>query len=349
MFGGLSERRAEALRWLAVLTVVGLGWVLYTMPPAFLHENALFAELIAQLDFRVFRPMYGITFYWLLTLEFGAVLAVALAMQLCIPVRRGESFFSSHVLNDLMWFVYSSVIYAFTTTVYVVWLVGFLEPYFASFHPAALDAIPVPIRFVLVLLLLELLVWSEHCALHKIPILWQFHAVHHSQTELSFFSDFRIHLVEHLWRATIVAVPMAALHIDLPLIVAYTIFDRWYSRFYHSNLKTHYGPLKYFMVTPQSHRMHHTNDPKYADRNFGRYLTLWDWVFGTQVKDWDVYPATGIDDRNFPLEEKRLSIRILWMPIVQHWYPVEVLARQAWRRLSGGTPAAAAGVRTPSE
>lgn len=349
MFEGLSERRTEALRWLAVLTVVGVGWVLFNMPPDFLRENALFTEIVDQISYRILRPLSGVTFYWLLTIEFGVVLAAAIALQYVIPVHRDQKTFSSHFFNDGSWFFYSTLNDAIVKTTYTVWLVSYLEPLVAPVRPAALEALPLGVRFVLSLLIIELLSWAQHYAQHKSPFLWQFHAVHHSQTELNFFSDFRVHLSEYLIRATVIAVPMTVLHMNLPTIVAFMIFERWYSRFYHCNLKTNLGPLKYVLVTPQSHRFHHTKDPEHQDTNFARYFTVWDWVFGTQSKHWNSYPATGISDSEFPLEQGKPSIRFLWLPLIQQFYPIKVLARQGWRRLFGEASIAPATMRTPSE
>jgi sterol desaturase/sphingolipid hydroxylase (fatty acid hydroxylase superfamily) len=235
----------------------------------------------------------------------------------------------------------------FVLATYVIWVSALLEPHFSSLRLTALEAWPIGFRFLVIFLFVDLMAWLQHYAQHKLFFLWQFHAVHHSQTELNFFSDFRIHFFEYPLRSTAYVIPLLVFHVAMPAVVAYAIFERWYSRIYHSNLKLNFGPLKYILVTPQSHRLHHIQDAHLRDLNFGRYLTVWDRIFGKQAKAWDIYPATGIEDDSFPMDTGRPSIRLLWLPIVQQTYPVKVLAFMAWRRLRGGA-CEARGLQSPA-
>jgi sterol desaturase/sphingolipid hydroxylase (fatty acid hydroxylase superfamily) len=105
----------------------------------------------------------------------------------------------------------------------------------------------------------------------------------------------------------------------------------WYARFYHSNIKTHLGILRYVMVTPQSHRIHHSRLRAHRDKNFGAIFSLWDHLFGTQYRRYDEYPETGLDNPEFP-HESELSWRkmtgMLWRQLA---YPFE----RAFKSLAG--------------
>ncbi len=79
--------------------------------------------------------------------------------------------------------------------------------------------------------------WAQHRVNHIVPWFWQFHTVHHSQKEISFFTDFRYHALEYVVRT-----------------VYFSIVRRWYTRFYHANIKTDLGPLRYVVVTPSALR-----------------------------------------------------------------------------------------------
>jgi sterol desaturase/sphingolipid hydroxylase (fatty acid hydroxylase superfamily) len=329
------ESRGKERRWIAFVSAVVFGSALYAALSGIAPQNSLIEELIAQIDYRVLQPLYNVTVYWLLTIEFGAGLAAVFALQILMPARPGEKIFSSHVLADGVWFFYANVMNAFVETTYVVWVSVVLGPYLSSLRLTSLETWPVGCRFLVVLLFIDLMRWLLHYAEHKVPIFWQFHAVHHSQTELSFFTDFRVHFFEYLLRSTFIVIPLLIVDVDLPAIVGYAIFERWYTHFYHSNLKLNFGPLKYILVTPQSHRLHHIQDASLRDMNFGHYLVVWDWIFATQSTAWDTYAPTGIEDASFPLERDRPSIRLLWLPLVQQIYPVKVLALTAWRRLRG--------------
>jgi hypothetical protein len=103
--------------------------------------------------------------------------------------------------------------------------------------------------------------------------------------------------------------------------MAFVIFQRWYTPFYHGNIRTNLGPLKYILVTPQSHRVHHSLDAGHRDTNFGALFSIWDFILRTQCKDFDVYPETGIEDKGFPHEAKLGMKNLLLTPFYQLLYP----------------------------
>jgi len=110
--------------------------------------------------------------------------------------------------------------------------------------------------------------------------------------------------------------------------VGFAIFHLWYTRLYHANIRTNLGPLKYILVTPQSHRVHHSLALEHRDTNFGSLFSFWDYLLGTQCQEYDVYPDTGIDDADFPQEQRLGLKRLLLTPIEQMLYP---LASSRWR------------------
>jgi hypothetical protein len=73
---------------------------------------------------------------------------------------------------------------------------------------------------------------------HHVSLFWPFHAVHHSQKHLSFFTDFRYHIVEYIVRHTVLVIPFLIFQINTPTIVVFAVFKRWYTRFYHGNIRT---------------------------------------------------------------------------------------------------------------
>jgi sterol desaturase/sphingolipid hydroxylase (fatty acid hydroxylase superfamily) len=97
---------------------------------------------------------------------------------------------------------------------------------------------------------------------------------------------------------------------------------RWYTRFYHGNIRTNLGPLRYVLVTPQSHRIHHSIEPRHLDTNFGALFSIWDRLFGTQYRGHDEYPETGIADAAFPHEAKGDLRSLLVTPLAQMAYPL---------------------------
>jgi len=256
-----------------------------------------------------------------LTIFFWSVIVVALCLQWFFPAKPAQRIFSVSFAHDLVWFFYEAVLHTLIVLIYVDFLTRCYNKNFSSLTITSLSQAPVWLRFLLAVLLLDFLYWAQHYCNHKVPIFWRFHTLHHSQKELNFFTDFRYHVLEYIVRHTFLVIPFLILKIDAQLIVAFALFQRWYSPFYHSNIRTTLGPLKYILVTPQSHRVHHSLDAGHRDTNFGAIFSIWDFLLGTQFKNFDVYPETGIEDEDFPHEQK-LELKSLFLtPVHQLLYP----------------------------
>src|SRR5437764_1317191 len=119
----------------------------------------------------------------------------------------------------------------------------------AASHRSAVNAHQTAVA----VLLIDLLDWARHYAKHRIWWLWIFHAVHHSQREMNLFTDFRVHVVERMINMLLVFIPLRMLQVATPTDFYIAVGLGWYRTLYHANIRTNYGPLKYFMVTPQFH------------------------------------------------------------------------------------------------
>ena len=113
------------------------------------------------------------------------------------------------------------------------------------------------------------------------------------------------------------------------------MFDTIYPKFYHANVRLNLGPLRYILVTPQSHRVHHSREPEHRDKNFGFIFCIWDRIFGTQVTDAEVYPETGIEDVNFPHETKGGVCSIPTVMAAQLIYPFTAIYRMSLNLIRG--------------
>ena len=236
------------------------------------------------------------------TIPFWGALGFTLLLERLLPAEKNRKIFSASFGQDLVWFFYEPFLNAFVVGTYVAMLVKLHTLYFPHWTFYGLTQTPAWLRIVLGILVVDLGFWLQHRINHRVPFLWRLHALHHSQTQLNFFTDFRYHPLEYIVRHTFVTVPFIFLQIDPPVIVAVAIFKDWYSRFYHGNIRTNLGPLRFVLVTPQSHRVHHSLEQSHHDKNFGAIFSIWDHLFGTQWKDYNIYPATGLADDKF--EEK---------------------------------------------
>ncbi len=259
--------------------------------------------------------------------SFYLAILVVFVLERSLPAKTKQRFFSTGFLQDLTWFCADGVIQIGLLSLYAQFLHSVFQQHLAFLTiPVGADW-PLGVRIALSLVIFEFLHWLHHWVRHKVRLLWHFHAVHHSQREMNLFTDARLHPVDRIVMTTFLVIPfnLFMIHPSNHALIAFLLM--WYARVYHANIRTNYGFLKHLMVTPQSHRIHHSILPEHADKNFGALLTIWDRVFGTLHKNYDEYPETGIADEEFPSEYAPRSVLNTWF--AQFAYPFRMIFRRS--------------------
>ena len=140
---------------------------------------------------------------------------------------------------------------------------------------------PMAAQVALGLLLAEVGLYWAHRLAHEWPLLWRFHAIHHSATRLWFFNTGRFHLVD-----TAVSVLMSQpllLLVGAPkeVFIWVSAITAFVGLLTHCNVEMRFGPLNYVFNTPGLHRWHHSMDLREGNSNYGENLILFDLLFGT--------------------------------------------------------------------
>lgn len=260
---------------------------------------------------------------------FWLAIAAILLAERWMPARPEQRIFSRGLRTDVAYvlithgsgFLIHFTYVAMLRTAYDRWL-GFLTV------DAAL-AWPSLVRIALGILIGDFVAWLHHWVRHRVPLFWRFHAVHHAQRELNVFTDLRYHPLEYLVTTTIGALPMFALGNALPVVAVWSFATTCYTKLTHANVRTRLGPLRWLLVTPQSHRIHHSIDRGHRDTNYGVVFSLWDRLFGTQSPCDDAYPETGIDDAAFPDEWTAAGVGPLRALVGHFIYPFRATERGA--------------------
>ncbi|HBL27238.1 MAG TPA: hypothetical protein DD490_10425 [Acidobacteria bacterium] len=259
---------------------------------------------------------------------FYAVVAGVLLLERLIPADPGQGLLSKGARQDLVWVPFKLLVHAsFIPAVIVLLRLGY-DRYLGFLTIDAVASWPAPGRIVLAVLWGDFLFWLIHYIRHKVFFLWCFHAVHHSQKELNFFTEYRVHPIDDVFAITLGVIPILMLEPSFVTVTAIVWVRHWHTRICHSNIRTNFGPLKYILVTPQSHRVHHSVDEVHHDKNFGLTFSIWDHLFGTQHREYDIYPETGINDRDFPFEQNRRSFASLNTLLSQLIYPFQAVSRR---------------------
>ncbi len=277
-------------------------------------------------------------YYW-------GFLAILTALQWFFPARPDQRGLSVGFGADLMWFLSFN---ALSVTVVAAYLAALDVAYR---HLLGGWALHLPLDSaglsILAFVVTDLLAWWTHVLHHKVPALWNFHAVHHSQEYLNGLSDNREHLGETVVAATLVFVPSRLLGLDTTAAAGLTFLMIFVNAFIHANIRTSLGPLRHLVISPQAHRVHHSAAPEHIDTNFGTVFAWWDYLFGTRYHDHHDYPTTGIHDPTFPREDpdRPWAVPAAWAR--QMAYPVRTLFGRQVRAISATARAAPEPLRRP--
>jgi sterol desaturase/sphingolipid hydroxylase (fatty acid hydroxylase superfamily) len=322
------ERRG-ARRWnLAGLAALALSLALLALGGWYAWRDPGFQASTAK----AFGETYG-TLHRTLVEEiflnpwFYAVFALVLLLERLVPAKAGQGSLVRGARADFLWVLIKMGIYAWMLPVYLALLRFLYDRHLGFLTIRSVTHWPWLARLALALLFSDLIFWATHIVRHKVTFLWHFHAVHHSQKELNFFTEYRVHPVDDLFIYTIGFIPLFMVEPSFVSVVAIVWIRHWHTRMYHANIRSSFGPLRYLLVTPQSHRVHHSVEPRHHDKNFGLTFSLWDHLFGTQYRGYDEYPDTGIEDDDFPFEQNPGRLGYLGSIVGQFLYPFRAILR----------------------
>jgi len=177
-------------------------------------------------------------------------------------------------------------------------MAGLSRPNLDQILPGITD-LPL-VSFLLYLVVLDFADYWIHRGQHRLGAWWQLHAVHHSQRQMTFWSDSRNHLLDDLLRDALLATLAVAIGVAPGQFVMLTILFRVLESVQHANLRLRFGIFERLVVSPSFHRLHHAighgHEGPARGVNFGVLFSWWDALFGTA--DWRPgFVPTGIRDQ----------------------------------------------------
>ena len=177
---------------------------------------------------------------------------------------------------------------------------------------------PTWIAVVLSVLVLDFAIYLQHVLFHAVPALWRLHRMHHADLEFDVSTGLRFHPIEILLSMLIKFVVIAALGVPALAVLIFEVLLNATSMFNHSNIRltgTIDRLLRWIVVTPDMHRVHHSILVRETNSNFGFNLPWWDRLFGTYCAQ----PAAGHEGMTIGIDQFRDPrelgfVRMLFQP-----------------------------------
>ena len=179
--------------------------------------------------------------------------------------------------------------------------------------------LPSGVNLVITVVFLDLMIYLQHVIAHMVPFFWRFHAVHHSDRDLDVSSGLRFHPVEIIGSMVFKIGVVLALGPSPFAVMVFEAILNGMAQFSHSNIKlplTMDKVLRWILVTPDMHRIHHSVEVDETNSNYGFNLSIWDRFLGTYLENGKKpQPELVIGLKAFPKNEDVSFTKLIMMPL----------------------------------
>jgi len=173
--------------------------------------------------------------------------------------------------------------------------------------------LPGGVEVLIAVVVLDFAIWLQHVMFHAVPALWRLHRVHHADPDYDVTTGLRFHPIEILLSMLI---KLAVILVLGPAVVAVILFEvilNAAAMFNHGNVRLPQGLdrlLRWLIVTPDMHRVHHSVEDDEANSNFGFNLSWWDRLLGT----YRAQPREGHEGMTIGIRAYRAPAQVTWLP-----------------------------------
>lgn len=174
-------------------------------------------------------------------------------------------------------------------------------------------SVPAWVAVLVSVIVMDFIIWLQHVMVHAVPLLWRLHRVHHADLDYDFTTGARFHPLEIFLS---MGIKFATILLLGPPVVAVIIFEvllNVMSMFNHGNVGLPAWldrALRWWVVTPDMHRVHHSVEDDETNSNFGFNLSWWDRLFGTYRDQ----PRAGHEAMTIGIHGYRDTAATNWLP-----------------------------------
>ncbi len=173
--------------------------------------------------------------------------------------------------------------------------------------------LPFSLAVLISVVVMDFIIYLQHVMVHAVPMLWRLHRVHHADPDFDVTTGARFHTLEIILS---MGIKFATIVVLGPPVVAVVIFEvvlNATAMFNHGNVRLPLAVdrvLRWFVVTPDMHRVHHSIEDDEANSNFGFNLPWWDRLFGTYRDQ----PRAGHEQMTIGIRKYRDLKQVSWLP-----------------------------------
>ncbi len=238
-----------------------------------------------------------------LSIWLGLLIIIFVPLERFSPQNK-QKVFRQEFLIDVSYYFLNSLLPKLLLVLPLSIVAGVVHLLGPSGLYAGIASLSVGTRFFFAIVVGELGSYWGHRWMHEFPVLWQFHAIHHSAKEMDWLVNTRAHPIDIFFIRLCGLVPIYLLGLAQPtgqtidvVPLLYVVFGTIWSFVIHANLSWRFGWMEKLISTPAFHHWHHTNDgPEYYDKNYAAIFPWVDQLFGTFYLPRNRWPGKyGID------------------------------------------------------
>ena len=209
------------------------------------------------------------------------LLLIFIPLERLLPNRPEQGIFRRHWVTDSVYLLVNGLLIRFLFLGLLALALTVIDRTVPDALQAQVGGLPIWVQLPIAILIADLGFYVHHRLFHSVPLLWRFHAIHHSIEDLDWLAAHRVHPVDQLASSSLSLLPLFALGFSTDVIALHALIYFVHSHLLHANTRLRLGPLEWLVASPHFHHWHHAAEHAAFDRNFGGQTLIWDRLLGT--------------------------------------------------------------------
>jgi sterol desaturase/sphingolipid hydroxylase (fatty acid hydroxylase superfamily) len=247
---------------------------------------------------------------------FCSIFTIMAMWEIASPCRKLRYSRSQRWLGNIGIVVLNTLLLRLLFPAAAVGMAVFTEE--AGWGALNITSLPQWLEIAIAVVVLDMVIYLQHVMVHAIPMLWRLHRMHHADPDYDLTTGARFHPVEIILSMLIKIATIAALGPPVVAVVIFEVVLNGMAMFNHANisLPSRLDRLvRWFIVTPDMHRVHHSVEPEEANSNFGFNLSIWDRLMGTYRQQAQL-GQQQMDIGIVSLRDPKITIRLTGMLMI---------------------------------